>query len=91
MSEKKFTSEEAQEVADKIGINFSEVDFELEDLRMWMDEEMEHGTHDPQTDVTGDDPVLTGKITLAHLKEFGDYYQRLEEMEHQAKKERAVE
>ncbi|MBT3539482.1 hypothetical protein HOF40_00890 [Candidatus Parcubacteria bacterium] len=91
MSEKKFTSEEAQEVADKIGINFSEVDFELEDFRMGMDEEMEHGTHDPQTDVTGDDPVLTGKITLAHLKEFGDYYQRLEEMEHQAKKERAVE
>ena len=91
MSEKKFTSEEAQEVADKIGINFSEVDFELEDFRMGMDEEMEHGTHDPQTDVTGDDPVLTGNITLAHLKEFGDYYQRLEEMEHQAKKERAVE
>ncbi|PLX28886.1 hypothetical protein C0581_00640 [Candidatus Parcubacteria bacterium] len=91
MSEKKFTSEEAQEVADKIGINFDEADFELEDFRMGMDEEMEHGTHDPQTDVTGDDPVLTGKITLAHLKEFGDYYQRLEEMEHQAKKERAVE
>ena len=91
MSEKKFTSEQAQEVADKIGINFNEADFELEDFRMGMDEEMEHGTHDPQTDVTGDDPVLTGKITLAHLKEFGDYYQRLEEMEHQAKKERAVE
>jgi hypothetical protein len=91
MSEPKFTPEEAQEVADKIGIDFSTADFELEDFRMGMDEELEHGTHDPQTDVTGDDPVATGKIALAHLKEFGDYYQRLEEMEQQAKKDGAVE
>jgi len=91
MSEKKFTSQQAQEVADKIGIDFSTADFELEDFRMGMDEELEHGSRDPETDVTGDDPSLTGKITWAHLKEFGDYYQRLEEMEHQAKKDRAVE
>jgi hypothetical protein len=43
-----------------------------------MDVEFEHGAHDPQTDVTGDDPILTGKIAIAHMKEFLDYYERLE-------------
>ena len=52
-----------------------------------MDVEYEHGSHDPQTDVTGDDPIITGKIALAHMKEFPDYYERLERMEEQAKAE----
>ena len=43
-----------------------------------MDVELKHGSHDPQTDVTHDDPILTGKIALAHMKEFPDYYERLE-------------
>jgi hypothetical protein len=46
--------------------------------------ELEHGSHDPQTDVTGDDPIMTGKIALAHLKEFPDYYTRLGKMEAEA-------
>ena len=49
-----------------------------------MDVEFEHGSHDPQTDVTHDDPILTGKIALAHMKEFPDYYERLERMERDA-------
>ncbi len=40
--------------------------------------------HDPQTDVTGNDPIVTGKIALAHLKEFSDYYTRLAKMEAEA-------
>ena len=47
----------------------------------------QHGSHDPQTDVTGDDPSLTGKIALAHMKEFPDYYERLARMEQEAAKE----
>ena len=54
---------------------------------MGMDVELEHGLHDPSTDVTGDDPVVTGKIALAHLNEFADYYTRLERMEEEAKRE----
>jgi hypothetical protein len=46
-----------------------------------MDVEFGHGANDPQTNVTGDDPILTGKIALAHLKEFPDYYERLARME----------
>jgi Protein of unknown function (DUF5661) len=51
-----------------------------------MDVELEHGVRDPATDVTGNDPVLTAKIALAHLNEFPDYYTRLEAMEEEAKR-----
>ena len=53
----------------------------------WDRFELEHGAHDPQTDVTGDDPIVTGKIALAHMKEFPDYYERLERMEAEAERE----
>ena len=43
------------------------------------------GRRDPATDVTGDDLILTGKIALAHLNEFPDYYIRLARMEEEAR------
>jgi hypothetical protein len=83
MSETQRTSsEEARRVGDAIGVDWTR--FELEQFRAGMDVEYEHGTHDPQTDVTGDDPIVTGKIALAHMKEFPDYYERLERMEREA-------
>ena len=85
MSTKKvFTPEQAKETAGKIGLDFSLVEFDLEQFRMGMDVELEHGKVDPQTNVTNDDPLLTGKIALAHLREFPDYYTRLYEMEEEA-------
>ena len=62
------TSEEARRVGDAIGVDWSR--FDLEQFRAGMDVEFEHGAHDPQTDVTHDDPITTGKIALAHMKEF---------------------
>ena len=53
----------------------------LDEFRKGLEVELEHGTRDPQTNVTNDDMVLTGKIALAHLKEVPDYYSRLEKME----------
>jgi len=82
------TSEEARRVGDTIGVDWSR--FDLEQFRSGMDVEFEHGSHDPQTDVTGDDPILTGKIALAHMKEFPDYYERLERMEAEAEREGAA-
>ena len=79
------TSEEARRVGDAIGVDWSR--FELEQCRAGMDVEFEHGSHDPQTDVTHDDPILTGKIALAHMKEFPDYYERLERMESEAERD----
>jgi hypothetical protein len=84
VSEARRTSiEEARRVGDQIGVDWDR--FDLEQFRAGMDVEYEHGSHDPQTDVTGDDPILTGKIALAHMKEFPDYYVRLERMEEEAR------
>src|SRR6476646_10295331 len=77
-----YPTDEAQRVGDAIGVDWNR--FDLEQFRMGMDVEFEHGSHDPQTNVTGDDPILTGKIALAHMKEFPDYYERLERMEREA-------
>ncbi|MDD4286776.1 MAG: hypothetical protein PHO20_03410 [Candidatus Peribacteraceae bacterium] len=85
MSPKKvFTAEQAQSIGEKIGLHWGKETFDVEQFRMGMDVELEHGKVDPQTNVTDDDPVLTGKIALAHLREFPDYYTRLSEMEEEA-------
>jgi hypothetical protein len=76
------TIDEARRVGDEIGVDWAR--FDLEQFRFGMDVEFEHGSHDPQTDVTRDDPIVTGKIALAHMKEFPDYYTRLERMEQEA-------
>jgi hypothetical protein len=72
----------------EICIDWDSAPSDLEQLRRAMDIELEHGLHDPITNVTNDDPVITGKIALAHLNEFPDYYTRLERMEEHAKGER---
>lgn len=83
-SESEFTADEARSVAEQIGIDWVTAAFDLEQFRIGMGVELEHGLHDPQTDVTGSDPIITGKIALAHLKEFPDYYTRLAKMEAEA-------
>jgi hypothetical protein len=82
-----FSADDARRVAGEIGIDWKSAPFDLEQFRGGMDVELEHGRHDPVTNVTDDDPVVTGKIALAHLNEFPDYYTRLERMEEQAKRE----
>lgn len=77
-----FTAEQARQIGDKLGIDWKK--FDVEQFRMGMEVELEHGRHDPATNVTGDDPVLTGKIAWAHLKEFPDYYTRLKKLESEA-------
>ena len=79
------TTKEAKRVGDAIGVDWTR--FDLEQFRAGMDVEFEHGSHDLQTDLTGDDPIVTGKIALAHMKEFPDYYERLERMEGEAERE----
>lgn len=81
---KTFTSDEALEIAESLGVDYLNGPFDLEQFRMGLDVELEHGTHDPKTDVTGDDPIMTGKIALAHLRELPDYYTRLAVMEGEA-------
>lgn len=78
----RFTAEEARRVGENLGISWDK--FDIDQFRRGMDVELEHGMRDPHTDVTGDDPIVTGKIALAHLNEFPDYYDRLEKMEQEA-------
>jgi hypothetical protein len=78
-SKKQFNAEEAKKVGETLGIKWDK--FDVAQFRMGMDVELEHGTVDPHTNVTNDDPVMTGKIALAHLNEFPDYYTRLAKME----------
>ncbi|MBE0526798.1 MAG: hypothetical protein IH631_07635 [Candidatus Thorarchaeota archaeon] len=84
MSPKKsFTTEEAKLIGEKLGIKWDR--FDVEQFRMGMNVELEHGTRDMSTNVTNDDPQTTGKIALAHLTEFPDYYDRLDKLEEEAK------
>jgi Protein of unknown function (DUF5661) len=90
MSTATFTAEEARQIGEQIGIDWETAPFDVEQFRMGMDVELEHGLHDATTNVTGDDAVVTGKIALAHLNEFPDYYTRLERMEEEAKREHGL-
>jgi hypothetical protein len=84
---KNFTADEARQIGEAIGIDWDSAPFDVDQFRRGIDVELEHGRHDPATDVTGDDPVVTGKIALAHLNEVADYYTRLERMEADAERQ----
>lgn len=77
-----FSPEEARAVGGRLGIDFGVVS--LEQFRIGLSVELEHGAHDSETNVTNDDLAMTGKIAWAHLKEIPDYYTRLIEMERNA-------
>jgi hypothetical protein len=82
-----FTVEEARQVGETLGIDWSSSPFDVEQFRIGMDVELEHGLQDLQTNVTDSDPIVTGRIALAHLNEFPDYYMRLARMEADAERE----
>ncbi|HRY52638.1 MAG TPA: hypothetical protein P5089_02170 [Candidatus Portnoybacteria bacterium] len=83
MAKQSFTAEEAKVIGEQLGVDWSK--FDIEQFRMGMDVELEHGMRDVKTNVSNDDALTTGKIALAHLNEFADYYTRLERMEEDAK------
>jgi len=83
-NKKQFTTEEAKKIGERLNIDWTK--FNIEQFRMGMDIELEHGARDPHTNVTNDDSLVTGKIALAHLNEFPDYYTRLKKMEEEGDK-----
>ena len=82
MGSKHFTAKEARMIGEKLDVDWS--NFDVEQFRMGLDVELEHGKISPATNVTDDDPIMTGKIALAHLNEFPDYYTRLDKLEKEA-------
>ena len=81
-----FSADEAREIGERIGIDWDRSRFDVEQFRMGLAVELEHGRRDPSTNVSDDDEITTGKIAWAHLNEFPDYYTRLAEMEAEAKR-----
>jgi len=81
-TKKHFTSDEAKKIGESLNIDWNK--FDTEQFRMGLDVELEHGSRSPFTNVTNDDPIMTGKIALAHLNEFLDYYTRLGKLEKEA-------
>jgi len=83
MSDKRqITAEEARSIGVQLGLDWAKIN--LEQFRRGLVVELEHGARDPETDVTNDDLILTGKIAWAHLKEIQDYYTRLDQLEAEA-------
>jgi hypothetical protein len=79
---RQFTESEAKRIGDTLEIDWKKV--RLEEFRAGLAVELEHGSQDPQTNVTNDDEILTGRIALAHLREYPDYYTRLAHLEEEA-------
>jgi hypothetical protein len=82
----RFATEQARAIGDAIGIDWSSSRFDVEQFRVGLEVELEHGRRDPATNVTDDDEQTTGKIAWAHLNEFPDYYTRLAAMETEAER-----
>ena len=81
-----FSAEQAHRIGERIGIDWDRSEFDVEQFRMGLDVELEHGRRDPATNVSDDDEDTTGKIARAHLDEFPDYYTRLAKMEAEAER-----
>ena len=76
IKEPKVTAKEASVIL-KV-VNVKKMGIVLEEFRMGLEVELEHGTMFDDANVTNNHPVLTGMIVLAHMKETLDYYERLD-------------
>ena len=84
--DREFSTDEARRIGERIGIDWQNSPFALEQFEMGLAVELEHGRRDATTNVSDDDELTTGKIAWAHLNEFPDYYTRLAQMEAEAKR-----
>jgi hypothetical protein len=82
-----FSADDARRIGERIGIDWSTSRFDVEQFRMGLEVELEHGRRDPATNVSDDDELITGRIAWAHLNEFPDYYTRLAKMEAEAERD----
>jgi Protein of unknown function (DUF5661) len=81
-----FSAADARRIGEQIGIEWVSSLFDVEQFRMGLEVELEHGRREPATNVSDDDERTTGKIAWAHLNEFPDYYTRLAQTEADAER-----
>jgi hypothetical protein len=82
----KFSQDAARAIGESVGVDWTKSRFGVEQFRIGLDVELEHGRQDVATNVSDDDEKTTAKIALAHLNEFPDYYTRLAKMEAEAQR-----
>lgn len=90
MDQRNFSAQEASDIGERIGIDWKSSRFDVEQFRIGLEVELEHGHRDPVTNVSDDDELTTGKIAWAHLNEFPDSYTRLAKMEAEAERDWAA-
>lgn len=80
---KEFSLKEAKDIASRLGTKLSTKG--LGQFKKGLKVELEHGKEATKeginANVTNDDPIKTGKIALAHIKEYPRYYNGLKTME----------
>ena len=69
-----YTLDDAVWLINELGISLD--NFSIEDLITGLNIVREHGLVNSNTNVTNDDLLLTGKIALAHLMEYPNYYNK---------------
>ncbi len=85
-----FSREATRQIADALEIDWNKKAFDMEQFHSGLEVELEHGPHYPATDITHDDSILIGKLVLAHLNQFPDYYTRLARMRAAAERQHRV-
>jgi hypothetical protein len=76
-----FSKEQSIEILKKLHVNPDQILFSIDDFTEGLNVELEHGKSFPSTNITNDDPIMTGKIALVHLTESPNYYKLLKKME----------
>ncbi len=73
----KFTKSDALKVGNKLKIDWKKIPFDQ--FYIGINVELEHGRKYIRygTNITNDDPIMTGKIALIHIIEVKDYYTKL--------------
>lgn len=76
----KITKKEAKKIGEKLKIDWKKIPFS--EFYAGMNVELEHGSKlGKKTNVTGNSPIKTGRIALAHLEEDPKYYTKLAKIE----------
>lgn len=76
LKDSKTTTKEAKIILQIV--NTEKMPIDLEEFRIGLNVELEHGKQFKDANVTNNHPVVTGMIVLAHMKESLDYYKLLD-------------
>lgn len=82
------TKDEAKKVL--AAVNTEKMSIDVEEFRIGLDVELEHGTRFKDANVTNNHPLVTGMIVLAHMKESLDYYKLLDVAEFEGDLAKAI-